>query len=117
MVSSLCILSLHPHWDEVKETMELMREFKSRTFESLGLIKSHRRRIAPFSRSLTFSVEHSIEEVLGLSLQLADPRPLLLESFRQNRAAVVRAELLQSQTRDRELWKLETQIKLTNGQH
>lgn len=30
---------------------------------------------------LTFSVEHSIEEVLGLSLQPADPRLLALEVF------------------------------------
>lgn len=37
----------------------------------------------------TFSVEHSIEELLGLSLQPADPRLLLFEIFtlRQHRAA------------------------------
>lgn len=52
--------------------------------------------------ALTFSVEHSIEEVLGLSLQLADPRPLLFESFtlRQHLAAstVLCAVLLYRQT-------------------
>lgn len=37
----------------------------------------------------TFSVEHSIEELLGLSLQPADPRLLLFEVFtlRQHQAA------------------------------
>lgn len=46
----------------------------------------------------TFSVEHSIEEVLGLSLQPADPRLLLFEVFalRQHLAAstVLHAVLL-----------------------
>lgn len=51
---------------------------------------------------LTFSVEHSIEEVLGLSLQPADPRLLLFEvlTLRQQLAASSRlhAVLLHKQT-------------------
>lgn len=51
---------------------------------------------------LTFSVEHSIEEVLGLSLQPADPRLLLFEVFalRQHLAVstVLHTVLLNMQT-------------------
>lgn len=51
----------------------------------------------------TFSVEHSIEEVLSLSLQSADPRLLLFEVFtlRQHVATstVLHAVLLHRQTR------------------
>lgn len=54
---------------------------------------------------VTFSVEHSIEEVLGLSLQPADPRLLLFEVFtiRQHLAActVLSAVLLQRRTHGR----------------
>lgn len=56
---------------------------------------------------VTFSVEHSIEEVLGLSLQPADPRLLLFEVFtlRQHLAAstVLYAVLLHGQTH-RDKW-------------
>lgn len=70
---------------------------------------------------LAFSVEHSIEEVLGLSLQLADPRLLLFEglTLRQHLAAstVLRAVLLHRQTHRDKWWVKACSVKNNRPSH